>query len=223
MGEKRTSSARRIVQYVLVAAILYAGFDIFWPLHRDLRAFDPVALGDLETAMWRSYYDRQPTKLFFELGEMLRTQYKFPFLRSYLGAYHAARAAFVFKEGKSRADYEKALPSLTDYFEEIHRTGDIDFDVRRASTLELEWWIVHRDRTQYPPDALGRACAQAAAAIYRISPDSTLEHGRLRAAAMVIRDSCQAIGGVREEDWKAIDGLLQACYRSLNRAVVQPL
>lgn len=217
MAEKRMGS--RWLLLVIAVVVVYAALDILWPLHRDLRGFDPIALGNLETAMWRSYYNRQPVRLFFQLSEMLRTQYHFPVLRSYLGAYHAARAAFLFKEGKSRADYEKALPSLMEYFSEIHRTGDIDFDVHQASKVELEWWIVHRDRGKYPPDALGRACAEAAAAVYQISPDSALEHGRLRAAAMVIRDSCQLAGVVNEQNWGEIDGLLQGCYRSLRRVV----
>lgn len=169
--------------------------------------------------MWRSYYDRRPVKLFFELTEMLRTQYHFPWLRSYLGAYYATKAAFVFKDGKQRGDYEKALPTLESYFTTIHRTGNIDFDVKNAATLELEWWIVHRQREHYGKAALDTACANAAAAIYLVSPDSTFEHGRLRADAMVIRDVQAAGDGVSEEEWAEIDQLLRACYQSLSRVI----
>jgi hypothetical protein len=171
--------------------------------------------------MWRSYYDRKPVKLFLELAEMLRTQYKFPWLRSHLGAYYAAKAAFDFKDGKQRSDYEKALPALVSYFEAIRRTGNIEFDVPYAAKVELEWWIVHRERERYGKEALDKACADAAAAIYLVSPDSTLEHGRLRADAMVIRDVQAAAGGVSEENWGQIDNLLQGCYRSLRRVVTQ--
>lgn len=211
---------RKIVLTALGLIFVFSAADLFWPLNRDLRQFDPVELGRLETAMWRSYYDRKPVKLFFELAEVLRTQYKFPWLRSYLGAYYAAKAAFDFKDGKQRSDYEKALPALEFYFAAIHRTGDIDFDIKNAAKLELEWWIAHRQRERYGKEALDKACADAAAAIYLVSPDSTLEHGRLRAEAMVIRDTQAAAGGVREQDWAQIDKLLQACYRSL-RLVVQ--
>jgi hypothetical protein len=212
-------SRRKILLALLAVFLVYAGVDLFWPLNNDLRQFDPAALGKLETDMWHSYYDRKPLKLFFELTEMLRTQYKFSWLRSYLGAYYATRAAFVFKDGKQRSDYEKALPALNSYFAAIHRTGDIPFDVPNAAKLELEWWIVHRQRENYGKAALDTACARAAAAIYLVSPDSTFEHGRLRSDAMVIRDTQAAAGGVREEDWAQIDGLLQACYSSLRRVV----
>jgi hypothetical protein len=219
--EQKRKIFRRFFFGALAIFAVYAAADLFWPVNTDLRQFDPVALGKLETDMWRSYYDRKPFKLFFELTEMLRTQYKFPWLRSYLGAYYATKAAFVFKDGKQRADYEKALPALESYFATIRRTGNIPFEVPNAAKLELEWWIVHRQREQYGKAALDTACADAAAAIYLVSPDSTLEHGRLRADAMVIRDDQAAAGGVREEEWAQIDRLLQGCYRSLRRVVTQ--
>jgi hypothetical protein len=199
---------------------VYAGIDLLWPVSADLRAFDPVSLGAQETEMWRAYYDRKPVRLFFELSHMLREQFGFPPIRSILGAVHASRAAFVFKDGKNRTDYEKALPMLREYFSEIHRTGNIDFDVQRAASAELEWWIVHRERAGYPPDALGNACAEAASILYNIPAGSAAEHGRLRAAAMVVRDTCAATGGVSEERWREIDRLLVSCYESLHRGLV---
>ncbi len=214
-------SRRKILLAVPGLILVYSAVDLFWPFNRDLRQFDPVELGRLETAMWRSYYDRKPVKLFFELTEVLRTQYKFPWLRSYLGAFYAAKAAFVFKDGRQRSEYEKALPALESYFAAIRRTGDIEFDVPYAAKVELEWWIVHRERERYGKEALDKACADAAAAIYLVSPDSTLEHGRLRADAMVIRDVQAVAGGVSEENWVQIDNLLHGCYRSLRRVVTQ--
>lgn len=204
----------------LLLILFYSLFDLFGPFEEDLRHFDPEAMGRLETAMWRSYYDRRPMKLFMELAEVLRTQYHFPMLRSFAGAFSAARAAFIFKDGKQRRDYERALPSLESYFSAIRKTGNIPFDLNRTTRLELEWWIVHRNREQYPPDALGYACAQAASALYMVPVDLTLEHGRLRAEAMVIRDTKAKEGGVREEDWTHIDSLLTACYTSLSKVIV---
>jgi hypothetical protein len=199
---------------------VYAGIDLLWPMNADLRGFSPASLGAQETTMWRAYYERRPVLLFFELSHMLRTQFGFPPLRSILGAVHASRAAFVFKDGKSRSDYENALPMLREYFSEIHRTGNIDFDVQRAASAELEWWIVHRERGKFPGDALGKACAEAASILYDIPPGSALDHGRLRAAAMVVRDTCAASGGVSDENWREIETLLVSCYESLHRGIV---
>ncbi|MFC5519369.1 hypothetical protein [Polaromonas jejuensis] len=214
---------RRVTLAILAICLVYASVDFFWPLHRDLRQFDPVALGKLETTMWQSYYGRQRVALFAELAEMLRTQYQFPLLRSYLGAYHGASAAFTFKDGKQRSDYEKALPALQAYFGLIRNTGNIDFDAQRAANLELEWWIVHRERARYPPGALGRACAEAAAAVYQVPANSTLKHGQLRAEAMVMRDTRADAGGVTEADWADIASLLRQSYQALRLAVSDTL
>ncbi|SCU75951.1 conserved hypothetical protein [Cupriavidus necator] len=130
--------------------------------------------------MWRSYYDRRPVSLLLELAQTLRTQYRFPWLRSYVGAYYGASAAFTFKEGKERSDYEKALPALQTYFTLIHNTGDRDFDVARTTRLELEWWIVHREHERHGPEALTNACAEAAAsAVHGVRE----RHARTRAVA----------------------------------------
>jgi hypothetical protein len=220
-GGKRGLVRRGILAAIGCCAV-YAAVDLLWPFHADLRGFDPVSLGSRETEMWRAYYERKPVLLFFDLSQMLRSQFGFPPLRSILGAFHASRAAFVFKDGKTRSDYERALPMLSEYFSEIHRTGNIDFDVRRAASAELEWWIVHRERGRYPADALGLACAEAASVLYQVSPESALEHGRLRAAAMVVRDTCAAAGGVAEENWRQIDTLLVESYESLHRELIPP-
>ncbi|QVN23866.1 hypothetical protein JYG32_35120 [Burkholderia pyrrocinia] len=204
---------------LLVVLIGYAAADLFWPLHRDLSRFDPVATGTLETKIWRSYYERRHVALFLELAQTLRTQYHLPWLRSYVGAYYGASAAFTFKEGKERSDYEKALPALQTYFSLIRNTGNRDFDVSRTTALELEWWIVHRERGRYPPGTLGSACAEAAASLYRVSAVSTLEHGQLRAQAMLLRDAREDAGRVTDADWATIESLLHRSYLSLGHAV----
>jgi hypothetical protein len=218
---QRRINLRVVILTILGLLLVYVAVDLFWPFHRDLRQFDSEETGKLETAMWRSYYDREPAKLFFQLAELLRTQFQFPLLRSYRTAYNAAKAAFVFKDGKNRRDYEQALPYLESYFGAIRGVGNIEFDVRKAARLELEWWIVHRERDRNPPGALDRACAEAAAALYQASPESTMEHGRLRAAAMIIRDARADSGEVSEKDWMLIESLLRECYRSLQRAVAR--
>ncbi|MGF6597592.1 hypothetical protein P3T23_002309 [Paraburkholderia sp. GAS448] len=210
---------RRTILALLVVLIGYAAADLFWPLHRDLSRFDPIATGTLETKIWRSYYDRQHVALFLELAQTLRTQYHLPWLRSYVGAYYGASAAFTFKGGKERSDYEKALPALQTYFSLIRNTGNRDFDVSRTTALELEWWIVHRQRERYPPGALGSACGAAAASLYRVPAGSTLEHGQLRAQAMLLRDAREEAGSVTDADWATIESLLHRSYLSLGHAV----
>jgi hypothetical protein len=218
-GPRRRPRKRYVALAVVLAAAAYATYDVYGPRASDMRAFDPDEVARLETAMWRSYYGRERIRLFVQLTELLRTQYHLPFLRSTLQGYRAAHAAFVFKEGKERADYERALPDLVAFYADLRRTSTTPFDPNRAARLELEWWIVHRQRADHAPADLANSLADLAGEIYQLPPDRFAEHARLRAEAMEIRDTKADAGGVAEEDWARIDTLLHQSWRSLHLAL----
>jgi len=154
------------------------------------------------------------------LSELLRTQYHMPLVRSNSTAYYAANAAFAFKEGKTERDYEKALPDLVKFYGAIRKMSDIPFDVDRVARLELQWWIIHRERWKRQPDELPKALADLQAAIYGVPVDRVMEHGRLRAQAMSLRDTKADAGqAMTEEDWAKINDLLRQSWRSLADAV----
>ncbi|HMS40411.1 MAG TPA: hypothetical protein PKE69_09310 [Pyrinomonadaceae bacterium] len=212
----------KIALILLVIGVLlgaWIAFDLYSPHKVDIREFDADEIARLDTAMWRSYYSRQRVQLFSELTKTLQTQYKLRFWRRYLMAFYAVKSAFVFKDGKSRTDYEKALPDLEKFYTEIRDISTTEFDVKNASKLELEWWIVHRQREQYKDGDLANALADAASALYNVPKEKFLEYGKYRADAMKIRDEKAEAGGVSEEDWQKIDELLHKSWRSLHTAV----
>ena len=209
----------KITAALVLLLAAWVAYDLYAPRRTSLRDFDPDEVARLETEMWRSYYSRERLRLFRQLGELLRTQYRMPFWRSQAVAYQAARAAFVFKDGRGRSDYERALPNLVSFYESIREVSDTEFDVERAARLELEWWIVHRERRRHAPGDLDRALADLAAELYRVPAERLAEHARLRAEAMLIRDARAEQGGVTEDDWRRIDELLHQSWRSLHRAV----
>lgn len=212
---------RILLGFLIIGVLLgvWIAFDLYTPHKVDIREFDPDEVARLDTAMWRSYYSRERLQMYSELTELLEKQYKLRFWRRQLVAFYAAKAAFVFKDGKSRADYEKALPDLEKFYGEIRRVSTTDFDAKRAAALELEWWIVHRERRKYQEGDLAQALAETAAEIYKMPAENFLEHGNLRAEAMKIRDTKAESGGVSEEDWQKIDKLLHQSWRSLHTAV----
>ena len=219
-GATRPRLKKRWVALALLVVLLaWIAYDLYGPRATAMRSFDPNEVARLETAMWRSYYSRERVKLFTELSELLRTQYNLPYVRSNVVAYNAAKAAFVFKDGRSRADYEKALPDLRSFYTEIQKVSDIKFDVERAAQLELEWWIIHRERKSHKPGDLDRSLADLPAELYGIPAEALMEHAQLRAEAMTIRDDKAEAGGVTEEDWAKIDQLLHASWQSLWKAV----
>jgi hypothetical protein len=221
-AEQRASRKRTFLKVFGLIAVVILGwvlYDLYAPRTAHLREFDADEVARLETAMWRSYYEKQRVRLFKQLSELLRTQYNMPLVRSNQVAYYAADAAFVFKKGKQRSDYEKALPELIKFYQSLRKVSDIPFDVDRAARLELEWWIIHRERAQHAPGDLERALAELQAEIYKIPVERLMEHGRLRAEAMTIRDTKAEAGGVTEADWAKIDELLHKSWQSLAVAV----
>ena len=218
-GPKRRKRFLWIILAVLAALLLWVGSDLLVPRRADIRRFDPREIAQLDTVMWRSYYERRSGDLFLQLAELMRLQFHFPLLRSNHVAAYAAKAAFIFKDGHDRADYERALPYLECYFQEIHDISDRPFNVRRAARLELEWWIIHRERAKHGYEDLARAVAEAAAELYQVPADKLMDYGRYRADAMKVRDTRTVASGVTEEDWRVIESDLQASWQSLWKAI----
>lgn len=218
----KRSTALWLATAAMAAALAWIAVDLCGPQSTDIRSFDPNAVGRLETAMWRSYYDKEKLRLFTQLAELMRTQYRFPFLRSYVAGYQAAKAAFVFKDGLNRADYEKALPNLVRFYTAIRRVSNRSFDAERAARLELEWWIIHRERASHPAVDLERALADLPAEVYGVPVERLMEHARLRAEAMITRDAKAEAGGLAEEDRAKIEGLLISSWQLLWKAVNTP-
>ena len=216
---RRRRTFLRILLLITIVLLGYAAFDLFAPRTSRMRSFDPNEVARLETAMWRSYYDKQQLRLYNQMTELLRSQYNLPFIRSNTVAYQAAKAAFVFKGGHNRQEYERALPYLVSFYTAIRKISDIPFDVDRASRLELEWWIIHRQRDQHAPGDLASALAALSAELYQMPAERFAEHAKLRSEAMTIRDTKAESGGVTEADWARIDQLLHASWQSLFNAV----
>jgi hypothetical protein len=200
-------------------ACLWILFDAFIPRRHSMKDFDPHAVARLEMEAWRSYYDHRRFALFIELVQLLRSQYHLSVVRSCVAAYDAARAAVVFQRGKARADYERALPSLLAYYSLIRAGSESPFDVQRAARLELEWWIVHRQRKQHAPADLPASLAALQAEIYSEPADRFREHAQKRADAMLLRDERAESGGLTDSDWQHINDMLDTSWVSLKNVI----
>jgi hypothetical protein len=186
------------------------------PRRTDIRVFDPDDVARLETAMWRSYYDRRRLPLFGQLVALLQGQFHLQPLRAVALAGLAARAAAVFQVGESHDDYRRALPYLERYYAGIRAVSEVPFDPRRAAGLELEWWIVHREHVLHPPGDLERALADLAAELYQVPAERLWAHASRRAEAMTIRDHAATREvGVLEDDWDRIEAVLWVAWKAL--------
>lgn len=205
----------------LLALLIWISVDLFVPRQHSIRDFDPNEVARLETDMWRSYYDKRPVLLFWQLAKGLREQFHAPFWRSFKLGFQATKAAFAFKQsGSLRVDNQQALPDLISYYEAIQDLTVEQFDVPNVAKLELEWWIVHRQRDRYSYDDLADALVQTSAALYNQPARSFTTYGRLRANAMRLCDDVRHHpGGATEADWQRINQELVQAWRALHEAV----
>jgi hypothetical protein len=203
---------------VLAGAGWAAGRIARGPARVDIRAFDPDEVARLETAMWRSYYDRRRLPLFGQLFALLRSQFHLSPGRSLALAFLAARAAAVFQVGRDRAGYQRALPYLERYYAAILAVSRTPFDAAEAARLELDWWVVHREAAEADGSRsdLERALAALAAELYQLPAERLGVHAGRRAEAMTLRDRrSREPGGVAEADWERIEAILRLSWRSL--------
>ncbi len=210
---------KKILLISLSLLTLWIAMDLLIVAKSDVRRFDPAQVARSDMEMWRSYYDRKPIKLFLQLGSLMREKYRAGFWHSRLMAFQAAKAAFIFKKGEKRADYEKALPALRKYYAAINRISKTGFEAEEAAKLELEWWIIHRHEVLYQKDELEKALAASAAIVYQVSPNYLMDYASLRAAAMDVRDTKAEENVVSEEDWLEIHSLLDQSWQLLFEAV----
>ncbi|MCO6492005.1 MAG: hypothetical protein J5I98_26550 [Phaeodactylibacter sp.] len=198
------------------ALLLWIAASLLLPRHSNLREFDPAVVGQLDAAMWRSYYEGRKLRLFLQLSRLVRRQFHAPYWRSFPIAYQAARAATTFQSGANRSDYARALSPLEKYFGAINRLSDRPFDVKSAARSELEWWIIRRE-PQHATADWERLLAEVAATLYHQPAKQFAEYARLRVEAMVLRDSKGPT--ITETDWKEITALLEESWQALWAAV----
>jgi hypothetical protein len=204
---------------VLLGSLLLASASLaygIWPRVANLRGFSPEAMGQLETTMWRHYYDHRYPALFATLYRTYREQYGFSPWDSVCVAYHAAKAAKVFQPSRGRAEADAAIPSLVRYYGIIQTRSHEPFDVRKAAQGELDWWQLRRENAK--SEAYAAVIARVAQEVYGTHDERIEESAQLRAAMMDYRDQ-RSDGRMREQDWQTIESNLVQSFALLKRAV----
>jgi hypothetical protein len=215
---KGVSSMRRkmVLVSALLAILLIAAFAC-WPRRADLRAFDPADMAQLETAMWRDYYEKRYPTLFYHLYELSRTQFGFSPSDSLRIALSAAKAAKAFQPTRTRGEAAAALPELVVYYELLRPAAPAAFDVEKVADLELDWWQARREAIA--PRDYGLTIANVAALTYAKSPDDPAisASGIARAEAMAYRDARRE--AMTDGDWGEIERRLLRAYQLLKAAI----
>lgn len=208
---------RRGVAMTLAALLAWIAIDLLVPRRTEFRSFNALEMGRLDGDMWRSYYERKPVRLFWQLTRSLRVQFDAGLWRSFPIGYFAARAAFTFKDGRSREQYALALPDLERYFAAISALSVKPFYAPAAARNELEWWIIRREPARFTTADWERYIAAVTSEVYQLPPERFAAFARLRVEAMVLRD--QRGEQITEADWSRIRGLLEQSWSELSGAL----
>ena len=183
----------------------------------DLRKFDYKKVAELDAKMWRSYYNHQFLKMFFQLLKIMRTQLKLNWFNTFRLAYYSGLAATDYRLRKGRENYPKTKKNLIKFYKVISDNCLEPFDYTKTGILELEWWDIHRYPKKYKK-TLELSLAETMAAMYNDKPTNFKEYSHYRAVAMLMP---RHEGDKQENppDWNEIRDLLLKSWGSAFKAV----
>ncbi len=108
-----------------------------------IRNLDPRKLAHYEKENYVAYYQKDWMKLLRVSVGMIKESFGLSWLHAVYGAYLIARAEIAFAPFPDNdiPKTEKYVQRFYQFIKTIHRE---DFDVKRATQLEVHWWGVHR-------------------------------------------------------------------------------
>lgn len=203
-----------LVIILLLAALLYA----FWPRTGDLRGFDADAVAQIETVMWRDYYDRDYMDLTLQLYRLHHDLYHFSPADSLQLSMAAANAAKHFQPTTSREDAQIALPELIKYYNILRDKSGESFDPAKVAALELDWWQLRRETNT--PEKYAPTIARVTEELFGLSNPAITKASLERARMMRYRDD-RRDGKMQASDWTHIEKNLIESYRELKKGVAR--
>jgi hypothetical protein len=179
--------------------------------------FDPDRLADLETAMWKAYYRRQPARLFGLLIQGLREQAHASWPRALAAGFFLTKGAAGF--ARAMDGYDRFAPDIARGYRLLGLPTHIDAE--EVARRELRWWVVRREIGLAAGAAAGEAITRLYAAIYALPESVVSEAGRLRGEAAEVRDrgaNADPAGPCARglAYWPEVARLLRRSYRELH-------
>jgi hypothetical protein len=180
---------------------------------------DPEKLGRLEAGWWIAHNKHDKIKMMKLLEEQNMCLYNFDQTQ-------AAGALMYLAEGVKHhdsRDWNKAIESLTNYYQKVKDKTKLDFEAKIAAELEVGWWKLH-DELEHISDKqpLAEAFTKLYSCIYSKPKERIVEAGKLKAAATYEHDLAedpQTDPIEVEKHWENTKNLLVRFYMELKRVV----
>jgi hypothetical protein len=184
----------------------------------DLTQFDYQKMAQLDSDMWRAYYNHQFFRLFLLLVRLMRTQFRFNWFITLRLAYYSGTAAAYYRIKKHKGvNNDSVLRKLVQFYKLVSRNATEAFNYEEAAKLELAWWDIHR-RSYKNNTELEQSLANSMAVIYNIAASGLSEYAHYRAEAMILPRH----EGDSQPDpiqWETVTRMLNKAWGSLHAAV----
>lgn len=185
--------------------------------------FDPDQVAYYEVAGWKAYYDHAWFKLLRLVIALVQEQFHIPFPISLLAAYYTTRASVAWVPVDHNLNVVQAY--LEKFYRLALRYSGLHFDVEQVATLELQYWIVHRELSGKPDKtAFIEAMVELHSAVFGITKVQAQESGEQRVQANVILDTITGrTSQDPDKDWLKCEEHLRKCYGSIYQAMQSSL
>jgi len=187
-----------------------------------MRNFDPRKIAHYEKENYVAYYQKDWLKLLRVSVELVKESFALSWWQAIYGAYLIARAEIAFAPFPNNdiPKTEAYVKRFYQFIKDVHRE---DFDVERATKLEVNWWTVHRKLFGNPEnqelvDTLANLYTEA----YSVTSAKLQDAARLRALGMLYSD--QWVNAGKPEDSSLLQQEEEALYKSyvlLKEAIAQ--
>ena len=153
-----------------------------------LRKFDPEKVARYETDSYVAYYRKDWIKLLHSSVGLVSEVFGLPWPPFVFAAYLIAQAQIAFAPFPNN-DIPKAESYIRRFYQLVKHVDHEEFDVERATKLEINWWILHRELFGNPEnEPLVKALQAIYAEAYGVDADRLYEAARLRAQGMLYSD-----------------------------------
>lgn len=186
----------------------------------SMRKFNPVKVGQYETANWVAYYQKRwPKLLVYSIG-MVKEAFGLTWPQALYGAYLVAKAEIAAAPFPDN-DIPTAQAYMTRFYQMVKAVHGEGFEVEKAATLDVEWWVVHRQLFARPDNQpLIEALTNLYAEVYGLPAAQVRDAAFYRAEAMQYSDKWVNEGRVADSPLiQQIENELVKSYVALRRAV----
>jgi hypothetical protein len=200
---------------ILLLILALGGYGLFFQTPsgpKDLAAFDPEVVADLETEAWKAQADKSEFSLYLISAKMMREQFRYTWWRALRSGFYESRVLISVGEMANR--FERALPDLEAVAAIEQSWTKINYEPAKAARARLDWLASSRMPGQDSTETIAGHMADDYAMRYGVGQDRVAGFAEYRVGAMKMRDDPNT-----KRDWNQVKRMLVEAYKALKAGV----